>query len=153
MEATGVGALPASGSRALSSLADLDQFARDFLSGLPNNAVVFLTGDLGAGKTEFVKRLLAAMGVRDVSSPTFALGTEYVVTGDASTFERVWHFDLYRLENMDEIETSGLWEALDQPGLVLVEWANRISEADIPPTRALWSLHFTVSDTTRSVTW
>jgi len=83
-----------------------------------------LDGDLGAGKTYFVRALLEAMepglGLQ-VPSPSFALCNRYV----GSEFE-IDHFDLYRLEDPQELEETGLFESLDDPGRIsLVEWAGK----------------------------
>lgn len=83
-----------------------------------------LDGDLGAGKTHFVRALLEALepglGLQ-VTSPSFALCNRYV--GSALVID---HFDLYRLEDPEELEEIGLYDSLDDPNRVsLVEWAGK----------------------------
>jgi len=83
--------------------------------------VVFLRGDLGAGKTTLVRGLLRALGhLGSVRSPTYTLIEPYEV-GD----QRIHHLDLYRLGDPEELEYLGLRDLLDGEGLVLVEWPER----------------------------
>lgn len=84
--------------------------------------IIGLTGDLGAGKTQFVKGFARGLGVTDrVHSPTFALAIEYH-GGRLPLF----HLDLYRLESAQEIFSAGLEEYFHQRnGMTIVEWAER----------------------------
>ena len=91
--------------------------------------VVSLTGDLGAGKTQFVRGLVRGLGgnPRSVSSPTFVLLNVYD-TGRLS----VYHLDAYRVGGAEDFETIGFTELLDQGGVVIVEWPERVAEL-LPP--------------------
>ncbi len=90
---------------------------------LPAGSTVSLEGGLGAGKTVFTKGVCAGLGVREeVLSPTFILAEEY-----EGVFP-VIHFDLYRLERIEEVEEIGLFDAPDQGNVILVEWGDRIPE-------------------------
>ncbi len=85
--------------------------------------VVFLCGELGAGKTTFTQHLARALGVGEeeyVSSPSFALLHEY-----HGRFP-VYHLDLYRLGCEEEVEDAGLLEALDRQGVAIIEWPDRL---------------------------
>lgn len=87
---------------------------------LPPRCVVLLVGNLGAGKTTLAKGIVKGLGAaapEDVSSPTFTLIHEY---GD-----RVYHIDLYRIEDAREVRTLGLEELLDRDAVLLVEWGER----------------------------
>jgi len=86
--------------------------------------LVLIFGEMGVGKTTFVRKLLAQMGGDpDVMSPTFALHNEYKVTDGI-----VDHLDLYRLENQDELESSGFWDLFSKSsGLIIVEWSERLN--------------------------
>ena len=94
--------------------------------------VIALTGDLGAGKTQFVKGFVAGMGSdAEVTSPTFTLIHEY--TGGRLP---VYHFDFYRLETAGEVARLGLDEYLFGDGVCIIEWADRFPGL-LPPT-ARW---------------
>lgn len=87
---------------------------------LPRRCVVLLIGELGAGKTTLAKGIAKGLGAAspdEVSSPTFTLIHEYG--------ERVYHIDLYRIENEREVRTLGLDELLDRDAVLLVEWGER----------------------------
>lgn len=87
--------------------------------------VVLLEGDLGAGKTQFVQGVAAALGVRgQVTSPTFNILLEY----PGGTLP-LYHFDLYRLESPDELEDIGYYETIDGAGASFVEWGGKFPEA------------------------
>lgn len=92
---------------------------------LHSGDVVLLEGDLGAGKTQFVQGIAAALGVRgQVTSPTFNILLEY---DDGSL--PLYHFDLYRLESVDELEDVGYFDVLDGMGASFVEWGSKFPEA------------------------
>ena len=88
---------------------------------LPAHGVVLLIGNLGAGKTTLAKGIVNGLGAAaadEVSSPTFTLIHEY---GEG----RVYHVDLYRLDEPREVATLGLEEIFERDGLVLIEWGER----------------------------
>ncbi|WP_341534170.1 tRNA (adenosine(37)-N6)-threonylcarbamoyltransferase complex ATPase subunit type 1 TsaE [Sphingosinicella soli] len=100
--------------------------------------VVLLSGDLGAGKTALARGMLAGLDhVGEVPSPTFTLVQSYEVPGVRLP---VWHVDLYRLSNPDEVDELGLDEILAD-GTLIIEWPER--------TQARWpdALHLTLTDT------
>lgn len=93
-----------------------------------------LSGDLGVGKTVFAQGFAEGLGVRDyVASPTFAIVNEYPEA--APPF---YHFDVYRLSCVEEMEDTGYEQYFFGDGVCLVEWAERIEEL-IPP-EAVWIL-------------
>jgi tRNA threonylcarbamoyladenosine biosynthesis protein TsaE len=97
---------------------------RELTRTLPSRALVLLIGNLGAGKTTLAKGIVAGLGAaapEEVSSPTFTLIHEY---GGG----RVYHIDLYRLEEARELATLGLDEIFDRDAVVLVEWGERFPE-------------------------
>lgn len=105
---------------------ELQSFACDFASSLSGPHVVTLFGDLGAGKTTFVKSAIHSfVGLKDVEvpSPTFTLVNIY-----DSIRGEIWHADLYRLKNASEIEELGLLEALHRH-ICFVEWPEIMLEA------------------------
>jgi tRNA threonylcarbamoyladenosine biosynthesis protein TsaE len=88
---------------------------------LPAHGVVLLTGNLGSGKTTLAKGIVSGLGAapaEEVSSPTFTLIHEY---GNG----RVYHVDLYRLEEPRELATLGLDELFERDAMVLIEWGER----------------------------
>lgn len=88
---------------------------------LEEGDVLVLTGDLGAGKTQFTKGIAAALGVvDDVCSPTFNI--QMVYEGERMP---LYHFDLYRLDGADELEDTGLFDALDGDGACVIEWGEQ----------------------------
>ena len=95
---------------------------RDLASHLSAGSVVLLFGDLGAGKTAFVRGLAEGLGVLadDVSSPTFTIMQEY--RGGRLP---LYHVDLYRLNDPREIDELGLGE-LTENGILAIEWAERM---------------------------
>jgi tRNA threonylcarbamoyladenosine biosynthesis protein TsaE len=90
-------------------------------AAIEGGLVVYLHGDLGAGKTSFARALLRALGVGErVKSPTYSLVEAYVLPEG----RRAWHLDLYRIADPAELEWLGL-DALAADALVLVEWPER----------------------------
>ena len=109
------------------SLAALPDAARQVAAVLArtNLLIVALEGEMGAGKTTFVRALATALGVADdVSSPTFSLVNEY---RDGRN-QPVYHFDFYRIESLDEAERIGASEYFDSGYLCLIEWPVRVAE-------------------------
>ena len=127
-------------------LAATDALAGSLAPLLKAKDVLLLRGDLGAGKTTFARALLRAMGVADdVPSPTFTLMQVYETPA-----LHVYHFDLYRLKNPQEMEEIGFDDACAD-GLVLVEWPER-AEAYMPRDRL--DLQFTTdAQNSRQVTF
>ncbi len=117
---------------ALKSVEDLGQFVEKFASGLFPDTIVLLEGPMGAGKTQFVKLLCAALGSIDVaSSPSFSLHNRYL-TSEWS----IDHLDLFRLKDESDLESSGFWDLFEPKvsglkRLVLVEWADRLREWNV----------------------
>lgn len=92
--------------------------------------VLVLTGDLGAGKTQLTKGVAAGMGVTaDVTSPTFTIEMVY----DGADMP-LYHFDLYRLDDPDQLEDVGLYDALGSDGPCLIEWGEQFAD-EIGPER------------------
>ena len=112
---------------------------------LPRRGVVLLIGNLGAGKTTLAKGIVNGLGAAapdEVSSPTFTLIHEY---GEG----RVYHIDLYRLDEPREVATLGLEEIFERDGLVLIEWGERFPQL-LPANRTEIRLR-TLEDDTREI--
>lgn len=96
----------------------LDQIVEAFVSFAKEIKVVFLHGDLGAGKTTFVKKLVSMLGSNDeASSPTYSLVNEYVLPEGS-----LYHIDLYRLNDTHEAQDMGIEEYLDSGDYCMIEW-------------------------------
>lgn len=107
---------------------------------LPPRGVVLLIGNLGAGKTTLAKGIAKGLGAAEpeqVSSPTFTLIHEYS--------RRLYHVDLYRLDEEREVETLGLDELFEKDALVLVEWGEKFPRL-MPPGRIEIRLEHTADD-------
>ena len=104
--------------------AETEAVGARFASALPDGAVVALYGDLGAGKTAFVRGMARGMGIdARVSSPTFTIVNEYL--GD----RELYHFDMYRLGSSDELFDIGWEDYLSRGGVCAVEWSEKVSDA------------------------
>ena len=103
------------------------RIARTFAKTLQPGDVVALYGELGSGKTQFVKGVCEAFGVAaHVTSPTFVLQNRYEGTAADGRPILLYHFDLYRLRTAEEIYDLGYEEFLFGDGICLVEWAERL---------------------------
>ena len=115
--------------------ADTAEFAAR-LAACPavRNACIALHGDLGAGKTSFVRHLLRALGATGrIKSPTYAVVEPHELPGLAA-----WHFDFYRFDDPREWEDAGFRELFASPGLKLVEWPEKAAGQMPPPDLELW---------------
>lgn len=117
--------------RELASESETFEFARQLAPLLRPGLVIYLQGDLGAGKTTFTRALLQAMGHKgSVKSPTFTLVEPYEIGTQA-----VFHCDLYRLGSPDELFALGFDEYCDGESICLIEWpekaAGALPKADI----------------------
>lgn len=103
----------------INSIDEIAQAARDFKAGIGDHRVIAFHGEMGAGKTTFIKALCAEFGVTDnVASPTFAIINEYLA-GDGST---IYHFDLYRMETIADLQNIGVEDYFYSGNFCLVEW-------------------------------
>ncbi len=97
------------------------QLGRQLLDKYHGNVLVFLHGQLGAGKTTLVRGVLAALGHEGaVKSPTYTLLEPYSYNG-----QDAYHFDLYRIGDAEELAFVGFDEIIDGPGIKLIEWPER----------------------------
>ena len=111
----------------ISTLEDLPRAAREFVEAMDDSTVFAFYGDMGAGKTTFINALCRELGVSEdvATSPSFSIVNEY---RSDTTAELIYHFDLYRLENLDEALDMGIEDYFDSGVLCLLEWPERIEE-------------------------
>lgn len=100
----------------------------DFVKTKLDRNILLLKGNLGAGKTTFSQQLVAALGSKDeVSSPTYSIVNEYDTPEG-----KIFHFDLYRLKNVEEAYDFGIEEYLDNARLSIIEWPEIYQEQLLP---------------------
>lgn len=103
-------------------LGDIESAAKRFLQIGKNYKVFAFSGDLGAGKTTFIKALCKELGVTEtVTSPTYSIIQEY--TGGNS--EIVYHIDLYRIKNKEEAIEAGIEDCINSGEICMVEWPEK----------------------------
>lgn len=111
--------------------------------------VIALMGELGAGKTQFVRGLARGLGATGrVHSPTFTLVNEY-----AGGRCRLFHLDLYRLETREQLLSAGIEEFLRPDGISVIEWAERLSLLDFPVSPLMTVQIEILSETERKITY
>jgi tRNA threonylcarbamoyladenosine biosynthesis protein TsaE len=122
------------------SLDEIENVARIIVAENPSKVVLFY-GDMGAGKTTFIKQLAKELGVTEAtSSPTFSLVNEY----QSSNNQIVYHFDFYRLKNETEALDMGVDEYLYSGNWCFIEWAENIPNL-IPDSHSVITLQELIS--------
>lgn len=102
------------------SVEDTKNIAREFAKILKQSDIVAFTGDLGAGKTAFCSSVINALGIKDrVCSPTYNIVNEY---------PGICHFDMYRINNIDEAYDIGFDDYLKSSNILLIEWSENIKD-------------------------
>ena len=100
-------------------ISELERAATSLLELINDNNIICFYGEMGVGKTTFIKEICKKLGVEDVvSSPTFSIINEYLTDND----ESVYHFDFYRIEKEEEAFDIGYEEYFYQGNLCLIEW-------------------------------
>ena len=103
------------------SVTDTEKFAKEFAKKLKSGDVLALNGEMGAGKTAFVRGLAEGLSLTgEVCSPTYSIINEY--GGEIPLF----HFDMYRIVDADSVYSTGFFDYLDMDGIVVVEWSENI---------------------------
>lgn len=109
----------------INSIDELPTAAREFVAMMGDQTVYAFHGEMGAGKTTFIRALAEQLGVDpdEANSPSFSIINEY---RSATTAELIYHFDLYRLESVEEALEIGVEDYFDSGALCLLEWPERI---------------------------
>jgi tRNA threonylcarbamoyladenosine biosynthesis protein TsaE len=128
------------------STGETESFGQQFAGTVKPGEVIALIGELGSGKTQFVKGLTAAIGATTpATSPTFTLIHEY--SGGRLP---ICHFDFFRVEDQHSAERLGLDDYFFGDGVSVIEWADRFP--DLIPENARWISFETKSETQRGIT-
>jgi tRNA threonylcarbamoyladenosine biosynthesis protein TsaE len=124
---------------------ETERFGREFASKVNKGAIMGLEGELGTGKTQFVKGLAAGLGsAAEATSPTFTLIHEY--SGGRLP---IYHFDFFRIDRRQSAEQLGLEDYLFGDGVSVIEWADKFPE--LLPQHATWIAFETKSETQRAI--
>ncbi len=127
----------------------LPQAAHDFIAAMDDRTVFAFRGEMGAGKTTFIKAVCLALGVEDeVNSPTFAIVNEY---RSETTAELIYHFDCYRIKTLEEAMDFGFEDYMESSALCFIEWPENVE--DLLPGDVV-NVHITVNeDGSRTLEW
>ncbi len=110
----------------INNLTELKAFANKFAKKLLPGSIVGLIGDLGTGKTQLTKFMVQSLGgdISEISSPTFTIINEYLINESL----KVYHFDLYRLKSIEELEEIGYEDFFFSGNISIIEWIDNIPE-------------------------
>jgi tRNA threonylcarbamoyladenosine biosynthesis protein TsaE len=128
---------------------ETQKFASEMALKYKDGEVIFLSGNLGAGKTTFVQGFAKGLGIKEkLVSPTFVLIKQYPLPYNKNA--NLFHIDLYRLENQEQIKNLGLSDMFKNQGnIILIEWAEKL--ADLPEKLPLKINFKYLSDSKREI--
>lgn len=133
-------------TKTVHSLEELKEFWKELLPKLQPPFVLLLSGDVGAGKTTSTQVIAELLGMKDVQSPSFAIHLRY----ENAQGEALDHVDLYRLEDDDDLESSGFWDLFQEPkGRLIIEWAERLNYDYLPMNWQKVDVRFTKDSVTQ----
>ena len=131
----------------IETLNDLPFAATEFIKQVGHRKIFAFNAEMGCGKTTFITALLHAMGIVHVEgSPTYSLVNEY----DSEMFGRIYHFDLYRIEDETEALDIGIEEMLYSDSICFIEWPEKIR--NLLPDNVIWSYIRRNEDNSRTLT-
>lgn len=110
----------------INTLADINEAAKSFITAMDDNTVFAFYGEMGAGKTTFVKAVCEELGVTDViTSPTFSIVNEY---RSDKTGELIYHFDFYRIDDIEEVYDMGYEDYFYSGAVCFIEWPELVED-------------------------
>jgi tRNA threonylcarbamoyladenosine biosynthesis protein TsaE len=131
------------------TLADLEELAAKLIREAGANRIIIFNGEMGSGKTTFIKAIGHVLGVKGgISSPTFSIVNEYETAAAA----KIYHFDFYRLKNEVEAYDIGTEEYLDSGSYCLIEWPDKIPSL-LPGNYIEVSIAKTANDQVRTISF
>lgn len=140
------------GARVTQTAEETVRLGQEFGCGLRSGDVVGLVGTLGAGKTQFVKGICAAFGVRSgVLSPSFVLMHRYEGMGQSGGEIVINHFDFYRIRRAEELDEIGFRDLVGGDAISVIEWADAFPDV-IPQTAIFVTFEHGEDGETRSIT-
>ncbi|MCB9026518.1 MAG: tRNA (adenosine(37)-N6)-threonylcarbamoyltransferase complex ATPase subunit type 1 TsaE [Bdellovibrionaceae bacterium] len=120
----------------LLNLQELKAYCQSLSNQITTPLIITLEGELGTGKTQFTHFLVSNLTSKsEVHSPTFTLINEYVGTSFP-----IYHVDLYRLKNSQDLDSSGFWDLFEEKALIFIEWSNLLDEKYIPKNCPRWHI-------------
>ncbi|MBO7294219.1 MAG: tRNA (adenosine(37)-N6)-threonylcarbamoyltransferase complex ATPase subunit type 1 TsaE [Bacteroidaceae bacterium] len=134
----------------INSLEEISAAAEEFIRlAMQEDTVFAFNGQMGAGKTTFIKALCEALGVSEpVTSPTFAIVNEY---RSDETGELIYHFDFYRIKKLEEAYDMGCEDYFYSGAVCLIEWPELVE--DLLPGNTVWVDIKVNEDETRTISW
>jgi len=110
----------------INNIDNIYQAADEFIAAMGDHTVFAFQGNMGAGKTTFIKAICEKLGIEDViNSPTFSIINEY---RSNTTGELIYHFDFYRINKLSEVQDIGTEDYFDSGALCFIEWPENIQE-------------------------
>ncbi len=130
---------------------ETEKLAFDLAKNLNNNSIIVLTGNLGTGKTRFMRGIAEYFGIQnDVSSPTFTIVNEYTPKANNENVDKIFHFDVYRLSGSDDFEDSVGTDYFNS-GLCILEWGEIVKDI-LPPSTIYITIQSTDVENERVIT-
>lgn len=127
------------------SLPEIEEVAKQLLSSLPTRCVVLIEGEMGVGKTTLMSAVLGKCGVQEVSSPTYSVVNEYV----SDKGKRIHHYDLYRIQTIEELLEIGFADLLESADWHFIEWPS-LGTPFYPSSAIHWKIEL-LSNEDRSI--
>jgi tRNA threonylcarbamoyladenosine biosynthesis protein TsaE len=130
-------------------ITELDIISRQIINHYPGHRVFGFYGEMGAGKTTFIKSMCRVLGVIDVvNSPTFSIINEYITAKG----ESIYHFDLYRLKSANELMDLGYEDYLFSGSYCMIEWPEKFEEL-LPENFVYIKMEVDQTDQSRMITY